>query len=100
MSYPNFLSPVKTSQISHLWFRPRTGAYDDGWCRLVRSIIAANNVSNLHRYAEVHGTRFFGPGAEVHEWNPDEWDLSHLAAENDSIDALRVPAEIYQSDPS
>jgi hypothetical protein len=57
-------------------------------------------VSNLHRYVEVHGTSFFGPGGEVHEWNPDEWDPFYLAAENGSIDALHVLVKIYQSDPS
>ncbi|KAJ5213624.1 ankyrin [Penicillium cf. viridicatum] len=49
---------------------------------------------HLHRYAEVHSTGVFGPGTEVHEWNPDEWDPFHLAAEKGSIDALRLLAQI------
>ncbi|KAJ5215842.1 uncharacterized protein N7498_002249 [Penicillium cinerascens] len=74
--------------------------YDDGCGSLVKSIIEADDVANLHRYAKVRGTRFFSPGAEVHDWNPDEWDPFLLAAENGNIDALRALAEIYQSDPS
>ncbi|KAJ5139641.1 hypothetical protein N7448_003049 [Penicillium atrosanguineum] len=74
--------------------------YDDGWRSLVGTIIAANDVTNLYRYAEVHGTCFFGPGAEVHEWNPDEWDPFLLAAEKGNIDVLRTLAEIFQSDLS
>ncbi|KAJ6180003.1 hypothetical protein N7519_010464 [Penicillium mononematosum] len=102
MSYPNFSEPCEGSPDIPPVISASDGSpmYDDGWCRLVQSIIAANDVSNLHRYTEVYGKSFFGPGAEVHEWNHDEWDPFHLAAENGSVDALHVLAEIYQFDPS
>jgi hypothetical protein len=54
----------------------------------------------LHRYVDTHGTRFFGPTIEVHEYDPYRWDPFEMAAKNGSVDALAALVEIYQSDTS
>ncbi|CAI7610632.1 unnamed protein product [Penicillium glandicola] len=74
--------------------------YEDGWSSLVKFLIAVNDVANLHLYVEAHGTHFFGPTVEVHEWDPYQWDSFEMAAKNGSIDTLRALVEIYESDTS
>lgn len=102
MSYGNFTEPFEELPdippvISAL---DGSALYEDGFTSLSRFIIIVNDVANLHRYVEVHGTRFFMPEVETDQWNPNVWDPFELAAENGCIDALRALVEIYKSDPS